>query len=191
MFLARIASYVLSTLYHTSPQTIGASFKVAKVSHCGKELTLEIWDTSGQERYRSLTPMYYRAARIVVGVFDRNHMDTLDAARLLLSEAERNVSDVALILVENMIDLEDAGEQEVKDIYLEKVLADLKIPGDRYFRVSAKTGEGIPELKAALGEIGYDFLMYAQTGKEFAAVDNENAGRGSGGGGSKKDCVIC
>ena len=42
--------------------TIGAQFFTKQIVHHNK---LEIWDTSGQERYRSLIPMYLRNAVIV------------------------------------------------------------------------------------------------------------------------------
>ena len=33
------------------------------------EMKFEIWDTAGMERYRSLTPMYYRGAQAAIVVY--------------------------------------------------------------------------------------------------------------------------
>lgn len=45
------------------------------------QLNLFIWDTAGQEMYRSMIKMYYRrvaVALIVYDVGDRNSFDSLD-----------------------------------------------------------------------------------------------------------------
>ena len=40
------------------------------VSYDNTEVELNIWDTGGQERYRSLAPMFYRGAQAAVVVYD-------------------------------------------------------------------------------------------------------------------------
>jgi len=54
---------------NTSP-TLGASFTSHTVNHNGKSVKLQIWDTSGEERYQSMAPLYYRGATVVLVVFD-------------------------------------------------------------------------------------------------------------------------
>merc|ERR1719473_967517 len=36
----------------------------------GKAIKYQIWDTAGQEKYRSLAPMYYRGAAAAIIVYD-------------------------------------------------------------------------------------------------------------------------
>lgn len=57
--------------------TIGAQFFTKQIIHSNK---LEIWDTSGQERYRSLIPMYLRNAIIVCIVIslDKKNNELID-----------------------------------------------------------------------------------------------------------------
>ncbi|KAL3648591.1 Ras-related protein rabc1 [Castilleja foliolosa] len=44
-------------------------FKVKHVTIGGKKLKLAIWDTDGQERFRTLTSSYYRGAQgIIIGM---------------------------------------------------------------------------------------------------------------------------
>ena len=50
--------------------TIGASFSSKRLEIDGKKIQLEIWDTAGSDRYKSLLPMYYRGAAIAIGVYD-------------------------------------------------------------------------------------------------------------------------
>ncbi|CAG8765993.1 9377_t:CDS:2, partial [Acaulospora colombiana] len=50
--------------------TIGATFLVYSCNFDDRRVKFEIWDTSGQERFHSLAPMYYRNAHAVVVVYD-------------------------------------------------------------------------------------------------------------------------
>lgn len=50
--------------------TIGCSFNTKKYNLNEKNVTLEIWDTGGSERYNSLLPMYYRNATIIIVCVD-------------------------------------------------------------------------------------------------------------------------
>ncbi len=40
----------------------------------GKSVQLQLWDTAGQEHYRSLLPSYIRGAAVVVAVYDVTSM---------------------------------------------------------------------------------------------------------------------
>merc|ERR1712224_807932 len=54
--------------------TIGAAFLQQVVClRDGSQLKLNVWDTSGEERYRALTALYYRDAAGAVIVYDCTH----------------------------------------------------------------------------------------------------------------------
>ena len=58
--------------------TLGAA-NVEKILNYGKEkLVLDIWDTAGQETYRSLNRIFYKNAKIVVLVYDITRKQTFD-----------------------------------------------------------------------------------------------------------------
>ena len=46
--------------------TVGCAFNIKKFNLDKKSISLEIWDTAGNERYNSLLPMYYRSATIIL-----------------------------------------------------------------------------------------------------------------------------
>jgi len=50
--------------------TIGVDFKVKTMCVEGNNVKLAIWDTAGQEKFRTLTPSYYRGAHGVILVYD-------------------------------------------------------------------------------------------------------------------------
>lgn len=127
----------------TAP-TIGAASLCFKIKNSqGKEFETSIWDTAGQEKYRSLTPMYFNGASVVIYVYDITNELTLKALTewdTLLEE--KSPEDVVKVVVANKIDLNDqrkvsksSGQEFMKEI-----------GAARFFEVSAKTGEGIKEM---------------------------------------------
>lgn len=50
--------------------TIGASFSTFKIKLTDGKVKMQIWDTAGQEKFRAMTPMYYRNANAALLVFD-------------------------------------------------------------------------------------------------------------------------
>ena len=50
--------------------TIGIDFKYEMLEVNGKRIKLQIWDTAGQEQFRSVIATYYRGADGVIVMFD-------------------------------------------------------------------------------------------------------------------------
>ena len=50
--------------------TIGVDFKVKQVELDGKQVKLQMWDTAGQEKYRTITSSYYRNAQGIIVAYD-------------------------------------------------------------------------------------------------------------------------
>jgi GTPase SAR1 family protein len=65
------------------PATIGAAFLAKVVTTVSGPVRLQLWDTAGQEKFRSLAPMYYRAAAVAVLVYDVTAKQSLDGSSLL------------------------------------------------------------------------------------------------------------
>ena len=87
--------------------TIGCEFCTRSFNIENKITKLQIWDLAGQERFRSLTRIYYRqtkGAMIVYDVTDRSSFEKVERfIKELRSEAGQ---DVPIVLVGNKIDLE-------------------------------------------------------------------------------------
>ena len=60
--------------------TNGASYASKKVEYpeLGKSLVLDIWDTAGQEKYKSLTKFFYKDAVMIILVYDITRKESFD-----------------------------------------------------------------------------------------------------------------
>ena len=68
-------------------------------------MKLQIWDTAGQEKFKSLIPSYVRNAAIVLIVFDVNNPDSFEKVQSWV-DFIKNLESCFLVLCGNKIDLE-------------------------------------------------------------------------------------
>ncbi|GFR23752.1 ras-related protein Rab-18 [Trichonephila clavata] len=86
--------------------TIGVDFKVKTVSVDGNKAKLAIWDTAGSERFRTLTPSYYRGAQGAILVYDVSNRQSFQKLDQWLYELETysTRTNIVKMLVGNKID---------------------------------------------------------------------------------------
>ena len=75
-----ISRFINDTFEEELVTTTGASYvsKSMKFSDNNQILNFEIWDTAGQEKYRSLTQIFYKDASIAILVYDITNKDSFD-----------------------------------------------------------------------------------------------------------------
>ena len=61
--------------------TIGACFQIHKIKIGDQLVNLHLWDTAGRERFRALTPMYYRDAQCALLVYAINNSESFETIR--------------------------------------------------------------------------------------------------------------
>ena len=78
-----ISRYVNNTYDEKSETTNGASYasKVIDLEQYKQSLRFDIWDTAGQEKYRSLTKFFYKDAAIAILVYDITRRDSFEEVR--------------------------------------------------------------------------------------------------------------
>ena len=59
--------------------TLGALYSTLESEIDGKNVIYQIWDTAGQEKYRSLIPSYTRGASIILLTFDVTNKEYLES----------------------------------------------------------------------------------------------------------------
>ena len=127
-----------------NPSTLGAMFiaKNFEVPEEGISMKFQIWDTAGQEKYRSLASMYYQDAAVAVLVYDITKKSTYEGLKTWLNEIKQKApQNIVIIIVANKSDL---VEQEQVDFMEAKSYADNE--NCRLRMTSAKDGTGIREL---------------------------------------------
>lgn len=87
--------------------TIGVEFGARMVTIDNKQVKLQIWDTAGQESFRSITRSYYRGAAGALLVYDITRRDTFKHLSRWLDEArQHSQSNMTIMLIGNKSDLE-------------------------------------------------------------------------------------
>jgi Ras-related protein Rab-18 len=72
-------------------------FKLKKLSVYGKAYRLNLLDTAGQERFRTLSNSYYRGAHGVILVYDISSRDSFLSMERWYEEAENNAMPGAIL----------------------------------------------------------------------------------------------
>ena len=117
------------------------------------KIVYEIWDTAGQEKYRSINKIFYQDAYINILVYDITKKNTFKAIKDYWIEEikENGPRDAIIIIAGNKSDLyehEAVDEEEVRK-YCKNIDA-------IYQLTSAQTGEGVNEL---FNKIGKELLI--------------------------------
>ena len=135
-----IISRIIGDTFPNAPSpTTGAGYVSYKPPNFGGK-EIGIWDTAGMERYRAISPMYYKYAVGAILVFDLTSMESFEDLdswlTSLLSEAQRQPF---IVLVGNKSD--KSSEIVVKQEQIQQFRN--QHPEIPYFEASALTGNGI------------------------------------------------
>ncbi|KAG2439541.1 hypothetical protein HXX76_004894 [Chlamydomonas incerta] len=91
--------------------TIGVDFAVKRMSVYDKRVKLTVWDTAGQEKFRTLTSTFYRGAKGIILVYDVSRPDTLrhlEEQWMRELEVYGTESDAVRMVVANKVDVGEA-----------------------------------------------------------------------------------
>mmetsp|Transcript_114208 Transcript_114208/g.198001 ORF Transcript_114208/g.198001 Transcript_114208/m.198001 type:complete len:214 (-) Transcript_114208:191-832(-) len=120
--------------------TIGVEFGARLITIDHKQIKLQIWDTAGQESFRSITRSYYRGASGALLVYDVSRRDTFTHLTRWLEEARQNASaNMAIMLIGNKCDLER------REVTFEEGAQFAKDNGLIFRETSAKTAQNVEE----------------------------------------------
>ncbi len=79
----------------------------------GKALIkLQIWDTAGQEQFRSITKLFYKNSQAAIVVYDVTKRESFDDVNSWLEEIEdnRDQDDMLVYLAGNRVDLAEISD---------------------------------------------------------------------------------
>ena len=81
--------------------TIGADFaiKTLQINGGNTKIKLQIWDTSGQERFQTITKAYYRGANVIIFVYDITNRESFEKLREQFVDDVRQYTDASIPIV--------------------------------------------------------------------------------------------
>ena len=144
-----VLRYTKNIFHDEFLNSIGVDFKSKDINIAGKKIKLQIWDTAGQEKFRTITTSYYRGAHAIAIVFDLTKRETYEHVKRWLNDINRFAKENVLkFLIGNKSDL--VNERQVK--YEEARLFAYQMKA-MYFDVSAKKNENINEFFEAATKV--------------------------------------
>jgi small GTP-binding protein len=152
--------------------TVGFEFFTFNVKMCEKVIKLQIWDTCGQELYRSLITNFYRNSSLAIMVYAINDKATFENIEMWLRELRTHSNpDAKVFLIGNKVDLEK--EREVTTEQGENYCKQNKI--DLFMESSAKTGLNTQNIFLKAAELLFDnYNKYQNKKNENENEDNDN-----------------
>ena len=138
-----IARYTKDEFKDNSYTTRGADYSQKPITVQDKVLNLDLWDTAGQEQYRSLGKHFYKDAFIVILVYDITNRESFEDLKNVWYNDLKKYGEkyTVLAIVGNKSDMfeEELVNEEEARKFAEEVSA-------VFMLVSAKTGDNIVHL---------------------------------------------
>lgn len=120
-------------------------------------MTLQLWDTSGQDAFRDLVSLYYRDSNAAILVFDYTNPDSLKNLNFWLKELEDRVDAQSIVLkiAGNKHDLYNSSEGRLSPDEVRKRVSEFGTQQIEIINTSAQTGENVYELFQSIAEECY------------------------------------
>ena len=151
--------------------TIGFEFLTFNIRINNNVLKLQIWDTCGQEVYKSLISNFYKNSSLALIIYAINNLDSFRHAETWLNDLKSQANpNVKVFLVGNKSDLEDqrvVSKEEAEQFKEEKYL-------DKFMETSAKTGENARNVLLEAAKLLYK--DYLKNKRELDAEEKDQKG---------------
>ena len=160
-----IIKYIHGSFSSNYMSTIGLDYRQKKIElENGKEINLRLFDTAGQERYKSISVNLIKKANGILLIYDITNKDSFNSiGKWMESIEEVSCENTKVILVGNKIDL--AGQRQVTKEEGERKAKEYNIP---FYETSCKEGININEV---FSRITKDIL------NKNGNIDNNRKGR--------------
>ena len=110
-----VSRYIKNEFNKDSISTIGVEFGSKELVIEGHNVKVQIWDTAGQEKYKSITNAYYKGAKGAFVVYDITNKNSFDNADNWLNNLRASADKkCSIILIGNKSDLENKREVSIE-----------------------------------------------------------------------------
>ena len=140
--------------------TVGFEFLTFNMKINDTVIKMQIWDTCGQEIYRSLISNFYRNSSLAVILYSIDNRESFEHAENWLSDLKSQANpEVRIFLVGNKADLEESRQVSKEEGMKYKTDQGL----DLFMETSAKTGYNARNVLIEAAKILYaDYLKYIE-----------------------------
>ena len=122
--------------------SIGVDFKTKQIELDDRLIKLQIWDTAGHEKFRTITTSYYKSAHAIIILYDITQKASFDHIRNWITEIDKfGKQGVLKVIVGNKLDMEN--NRKITKEAAENLA--LKY-GIKLWEVSAKDNTNIEEM---------------------------------------------
>jgi small GTP-binding protein len=144
---AIVERLVMGDFKEESQPTIGVDFKSYTLQVDGESVKLQIWDTAGQDRFRSVAKTYFRNAVGAILMFDLTNRQSFDELNIWINDLNTLAAPNAhIILIGNKLDLEE--DRQIVESEAQGFAQRYNLV---YFETSAKKGDNVAEAFVRLG----------------------------------------
>ena len=134
--------YIYNTFSEEFKTTVGVEFGAKNIEINKKVYRIQIWDTAGQENFRSIARAYYKNSVCACVVYDISSRSSFEDIQIWIDDCTKQTSkSVLLVLIGNKNDLNDKRE-----VSYEEGEAYAKAHKMYFLEASAKTGQNINEI---------------------------------------------
>ena len=122
--------------------SIGVDFKTKQIEVNDRIIKMQIWDTAGHEKFRTITTSYYKSAHAIIVLYDITDESSFEHIKNWMIDIDKfGKQGVLKVLIGNKIDMEDKRKitKEAGESMANKY-------GIKFFEVSAKDNINIDEL---------------------------------------------
>lgn len=156
--------------------TIGVDFATKIIKNNNKLLKLQIWDTAGQEKFKSITNSYYINSKAILVVFDVTRRETFTNCNDWISDIKEVIgNNIYICLVGNKIDL-----IESRNVSSEEAINFSKKLNIEYIETSALKGINIDEaFKNCSDYVFSNIVNKIDFKKSFTIGENEDLNKNS------------
>ena len=162
-----MAKYIQGSFIEEFKTTIGIEFGSKDLTINGKVYRIQLWDTAGQETFRSITRAYYKNSACSFIVYDVTNRQSFLNVQDWYNECKKQTpKTVTMVLVGNKIDLKNKREVSYEEG--EKFAKDNSM---LFYETSAKSGDNIENMFYESAEI-----IANKINEGYYDLDRENCG---------------
>jgi len=163
-------SLVAGRLFSNTTTTIGLDIIKFKTTLNNKKFSIALWDTAGQESYRTFTKSYYRGSDAVLLFFDVSNKISFYRIIFWLGEISVHLDDAIIMLIGTKIDAENRQvTKEDVEVFI-KSIPEIYPKIVEYIEISSYKMQNLHEV---IENVCWYFDEYVKSNKTIPNLKND------------------